>query len=272
MENIRKSDRMWFGSYALSIFGAGASRWVGECSWKEISAYVFWIEQVTHGNAIFIQNGKEYLVNEGEVFLVFPGASIEYRVGPAGVLHKRFAAFCGFATPMLLKTMGISGRDVVHPKRPGDITKACRQLYALMGKEDDESLEDIAVLAYKLLLMLSRDFRPDYPEAINKALLFFEQNLNRHITQEEICAHVHLTPPYFCKLFKRFLGVAPMKYHATQRIGMARRLLTHTSMPIKEIALTSGYSDQLHFSAQFKKYTHVSPREYRRRTTNKGPK
>ncbi len=266
MENIRKNAEIFNGSYALSVFGAGSSRWIGNCTWGEFSAHVFWIEQVTYGNAIFTQNGREYLVNKGEVFFVLPGASFEYRVGPAGVLHKRFVAFCGSSLMTLLRTIGLIGRDVIRPQRPHDITRVCRQVYALMEREDTDSFEEIAVLAYRLLLLLSRDIPPAYPEAVNKALLFFEQNLTRHITQNEICAHVYLSPPYFCKLFKRHIGVAPMKYHTNQRIAWAQSLLTDTSIPIKQIALTAGYEDQLYFSALFKKHTHVSPRKYRRKT------
>jgi AraC-like DNA-binding protein len=43
----------------------------------------------------------------------------------------------------------------------------------------------------------------------------------------------------------------------------AERLLSNTDYPIIEIAVACGYSDQSYFTKVFKKYTGLTPRQYR---------
>jgi AraC-like DNA-binding protein len=50
---------------------------------------------------------------------------------------------------------------------------------------------------------------------------------------------------------------------AEVRLARARSLLTDTGMPIVEIALALGYSDQAHFNRAFRREVGVAPSSYR---------
>ena len=68
------------------------------------------------------------------------------------------------------------------------------------------------------------------------------------------------SPDHFTRLFKAATGQTPELYAVQARIHRAQQLFG-----IGEIAATLGYRDIYFFSRQFKQFTKVSPRQYRRR-------
>ena len=65
-------------------------------------------------------------------------------------------------------------------------------------------------------------------------------------------------------LFRRYLGRSPKEEIDRLRIERARQLLTHTSLPLGEVAERSGYASLSRFSHAFKRALEVTPREFRR--------
>ncbi|WP_134681185.1 helix-turn-helix domain-containing protein [Paracoccus ravus] len=69
----------------------------------------------------------------------------------------------------------------------------------------------------------------------------------------------------FFRAFRESLGVTPYQWLLTQRIDHARRLLSGTDLPLAEIALTCGFSDQSHFTRVFGRLEGMSPGRWRQR-------
>ena len=61
------------------------------------------------------------------------------------------------------------------------------------------------------------------------------------------------------------MKMTPLQYITKLRITNAKSLLETTSYNVTEIAQTVGYDNPLYFSRQFKKYTGVSPKEYKQK-------
>ena len=55
---------------------------------------------------------------------------------------------------------------------------------------------------------------------------------------------------------------------ARARFDAARRMLEDPSRRVVDVALEVGYSDQAHFTRAFVRWTGLSPREFRRRTSS----
>ena len=78
-------------------------------------------------------------------------------------------------------------------------------------------------------------------------------------------AGIHMNPDYFRKLFKKEMGVSPLKYLTQIRISHAKRLLRlrqRSGMSVQEIAWLSGFQDSLYFSRVFKKATGKPPQDW----------
>jgi AraC family transcriptional regulator of adaptative response / DNA-3-methyladenine glycosylase II len=59
-------------------------------------------------------------------------------------------------------------------------------------------------------------------------------------------------------------GVSPIEFAQTQRLLLAKRLLTDTALPVTEVALASGFGSLRRFNALFRKRYRLNPKQLRR--------
>lgn len=100
-------------------------------------------------------------------------------------------------------------------------------------------------------------------ENMKQAILYITQNYNRPLTLEETARQVHLNPTYFSTLFKKSCGSSFKEYLNYIRIEESKNLLTNTNYSIIDIAVAVGFEDQSYFTKVFKKFTGLTPRQYR---------
>lgn len=100
-------------------------------------------------------------------------------------------------------------------------------------------------------------------ELIKKAMIYISQNYNKPITLDDVASHVHLHPAYFSTMFKQSIGSSFKEYLNMVRIEESKRLLSNTDFSIIDIALSIGFEDQSYFSKVFKKYTGMTPKQFR---------
>lgn len=101
-------------------------------------------------------------------------------------------------------------------------------------------------------------------EKINTVTAYIVECFKQPITVEQAAALVHLSPPAFCKYFKRVTRKTFMETVIDYRIDFASQQLRDTDLSITQIAFDSGFSDLSNFYRIFKKRKKISPRAYRR--------
>lgn len=100
-------------------------------------------------------------------------------------------------------------------------------------------------------------------DLVKKSIQYITRNYSSVITLENVAEHVHLNPAYFSTLFKRQSGFSFKEYLNLVRIEEAKRLLANTDYPILDIAIATGFESQSYFTKVFKKYTGLTPKQYR---------
>lgn len=98
--------------------------------------------------------------------------------------------------------------------------------------------------------------------AVEKALAFIDQNYSLSCTLQEVAEHVGMNATYLSLLFKEKVGISFIKYVTKLRMEQAKMLLLK-GMLVNDVSKRVGYFNYRHFTEQFKKYTGVTPSQYR---------
>ena len=101
------------------------------------------------------------------------------------------------------------------------------------------------------------------PRLLHRICEYIDANLEQNIKLDHLAYLARLSKHHFSRAFKRSLGVAPHAYLIGRRIDRACTLLSMTDMPLVEIALTVGFSDQSHFACRFRQQVGMAPSAYR---------
>lgn len=86
----------------------------------------------------------------------------------------------------------------------------------------------------------------------------------RPLQLPEVAAHLGVTDRHFRRVFQASHGVSPMAWLATQRLLLAKRLLTDTRLPITEVASASGFASLRRFHAAWAAQYRLAPSALRR--------
>lgn len=103
-----------------------------------------------------------------------------------------------------------------------------------------------------------------YSANIRKVMHYVQMNINQNLTPASIAENIGFSPSYLSRHFKAEAGITLNQYINRQRIIVARRLLKHTSMPIREVAEHCGISDWNYFTKIFRNEVGCTPTQFRK--------
>ncbi len=88
-------------------------------------------------------------------------------------------------------------------------------------------------------------------------------NIYEKITPAMIADNLQMNCSYLCTHFKRETGKTITEFINELKINEGKRLLKTKQIPLINIAIQLGYSSQSYFQRVFKKFTGMTPVEYR---------
>lgn len=98
---------------------------------------------------------------------------------------------------------------------------------------------------------------------VGNAVAYIHNHLSESLSLESISDHLHISPSHLSRTFKKALNESLTEYINKARVEKAKEYLETTDTLTYEIAELTGYHDPTYFSSIFKKYTGMSPTEYR---------
>lgn len=104
-----------------------------------------------------------------------------------------------------------------------------------------------------------------YDPLITKVERWMRANLRQAIRVQDIAAHAAVSARTLMRRFKAHTGDGPQAYLQKLRLETGKALLAGTNYRLGQILERIGYHDESAFRRVFKRYTNLSPREYRRR-------
>ncbi len=165
------------------------------------------------------------------------------------------------------------GRDTVELYRA--------ELFALSGKHwfpDKFGRQGIALLAGALLLggwllvmIIKKTITkpvladPDIQAVLEKAKTFITEHLHEDIKVKDVAKAVNVSESLLYKLFQKYSDLSIFQNLTKIRMERAKIMLEKTGKSVAEICTAVGINDQATFSKAFKKYTILSPLDFRKK-------
>lgn len=95
-------------------------------------------------------------------------------------------------------------------------------------------------------------------------MAYIHDNYREKLTLEEIADSAAISTRECLRCFQTSIRQSPMDYLITYRLGVAKKLLETTALPVTEVALRSGFNSPAYFSKMFRQYTGKTPVAYRK--------
>ncbi len=149
---------------------------------------------------------------------------------------------------------------VLKPVDPEDVGRMAERLHGLVAKREEN----------ERLLRAAREKRggdrtaPRSVAAQARGAIDADY-ANPALGVNHLSSLLGYSPNYLGNAFRRAYGLSIADYLGRVRVAEAKRLMDQADYMIYEIAFLVGFDDQNYFSKTFKKYTGVTPSEYRGR-------
>ncbi|MDY6901988.1 MAG: AraC family transcriptional regulator [Cyanobacteriota bacterium] len=104
----------------------------------------------------------------------------------------------------------------------------------------------------------------EYSSGLSKSQIeivteYIISNLDKNLGLKELAFLLHMSPHYFCHLFKQSMGMTPHQYVIKTRVHRAKELLLSGKYSIAQVAFMVGFANQSHLNRHFKKLVGVTP-------------
>ena len=114
-------------------------------------------------------------------------------------------------------------------------------------------------------LSFTQEENTNHPdEDILQAQLWMQNNLSKStVTIDQLATLLGMSQRNFTRRFRQATNTTPLKYLQSKRLSEAKDLLQNSNLSISEIAYRVGYIDVSYFTKLFKRYSALTPKQYR---------
>ncbi len=190
-----------------------------------------------------------------------------------GRMILEFCHKAGIAVPEEIAVLGVDNDDILcslcKPQLSSIVPdaetigyRAAQSLHQCLLQNPGVALEQWVPPLY-LHSRASTDSTATEDWAVRQALQFIHGNAVRDIGVDEVVAHTSVSRRLLEQRFRSVLGRPIHEEILRVRLGEAQRLLSGTSLPLKDVALRSGFKRADYLSAVFRNKLGMSPTDYR---------
>ncbi|HEX3628029.1 MAG TPA: AraC family transcriptional regulator [Verrucomicrobiae bacterium] len=211
-------------------------------------------------------------IEAGHAFLLFPGVWHRYTPDQEVGWHEHWIAFDGEIVRSWLRHRFISKKSPVVSISTENALLAIFSRIMQAIRENRPALQQIlggATSGLIGLLYSSQQAQPviDVQNAtvIERAITRIQNEVERDLDMKLLAQELGVSYSRFRHRFTVHTGLSPHQYLLELRFVRARKLLAETELPIKEIAIRTGFEDVLYFSRVFRQRLNSTPSQWRDR-------
>lgn len=223
----------------------------------------------------------EGMCNERFGSRVRPYAPITLSYLPAGVSHslefphtelRAFSVDIGDHWLHRMREVSLGQDESVHCEG-GLLANLFIRLYKEFHNSDGASAIAIEGLAIEMLAEVSRrqglKSERTPPTWLRRAVELLHSHFSETLTVVFIARTVGVHPVHLARQFRKHYRCTVGEYIRRLRIEHACAELTRSEMSLSDIALAAGFADQSHSGRTFKRFTGMTPAEYRMLTSSR---
>ncbi len=235
----------------------------------------FLLLALCRGRGSCTMNDTQYDMEDQDIILIFPGT--EYSVGadPQTGCTCMWVGFTGASAEACMLHLDFSRQDPCHR------TKCLPQMENILAQTFLPQVTTASQLRTKghfqfFLADLMEECADKTPDAysrqprgpktseyVKNAMEYISKHYPEDVKIKELADFVGINRSYLSSSFKKATGSSPKEYLLKLRMEKAKSLLETTQIPISSISSAVGYEDPLAFSRIFKRYSGLSPTDYR---------
>ena len=227
----------------------------------------------------YLEGGSRYMIIEGDIYAIEPGMFaikapyvMHHSFGSVDVPFKRIVLYFK-STEIESEALLNSLKNSTGVYKPNSKDSAyIHNILNLILNEDQKNTlykeEFMRCLLNMLLINILRQ-NPNPEKHTNNNLIgdiidYIHNNYFEDITLKMLSKSFFVSQYYLCREFKRITNRTLVQYINVTRISNAQRKIMETDKTITEISHLTGFSNITHFNRVFKKYSGMSPSQYRK--------
>ena len=116
------------------------------------------------------------------------------------------------------------------------------------------------------LFLLSERYRQEEMERLSRheqIVRYVEQNICLDLHVGDLCEHFYISQSTLYRYFLTSFGMSPKDFIMQKKIEAAKRMIAANEHSFRSIASVLHFCDSHHFFRSFRRYTGMSPSEYR---------
>lgn len=261
----------------------------------DVMFYVHWHQEfeflvLTEGKVLFTIEGREYVMNPGDIVFInsnylhtaknicggvcsFYAIDFSYHVLNEDI-HSIFSK--KFIRPILNDKYVFPEFMPVSEDEGKCWQKDIRNYLHEIGECPEHELEPFELMIRSRILAIwdildkncvraqkDNDIESRYSERLEPVISYIKENYAYEITLGELAAILPMSEGQFSRVFKQTMKLSPIQYLMRYRILQSCKLLQDTEKKIGEIANLSGFNNISYFNRVFLNTIGCTPKEYR---------
>ena len=209
-------------------------------------------------------------IEAGHVFLLFPGVWHRYAPAQETGWYEHWIGFDGEIARRWLRHKFISAKSPVIKINAEDTVLATFNRVMQSIRANRPALQQILAGATDNLMGLVYSAQQAQPAAgaqnanvIESAIARIQNEFERDLNMKLLAQELRVSYSWFRHTFTAHTGLSPHQYLLELRLVRARNLLAETEFSIKEIAMQTGFEDELYFSRLFRQKLNLTPSQWR---------
>ena len=220
---------------------------------------------------VFVHDKQEWVeLGEGNGFLYGPGQVQQYRADPEHPWDIRWIHFSGHDLTSLLNGRSIGEVWLFTFARKERFLMLTDELLKLSRSFENMYEARLSAIVYEILAELALNAVHlqghsllTHHDKIRTTADYIQNHCHESLSLTDMAAVSGYSIYYFNRMFRQIMGTTPVQYMLEARITLAKKLLSTSSLSVKQIGLQCGFSNSSYFIYNFRRLEEMTPNQFR---------